>query len=114
MMKGAPEIVLTRCTTYMRNDSSLPIDEGFLGEQKKVYERIAGDGMRVLAFARAIVPAQDPSLYTSDNAPLNNLEFVGQTGLTDPPKDGVPEAITKCRVAGIRVFMGACAQCASV
>jgi Ca2+-transporting ATPase len=29
----------------------------------------------------------------------------GMTGLTDPPKDGVPEAVSKCREAGIRVFM---------
>jgi hypothetical protein len=45
--------------------------------------------------------------YTADGAvlPTTNLDFIGMTGLTDPPKDGVPEAIVKCREAGIRVFM---------
>ena len=41
----------------------------------------------------------------SQALPLHNLDFIGMTALTDPPKDGVPEAINKCREAGIRVFM---------
>ena len=68
---------------------------------------VAGDGMRVLGFARCIIPARPHSAYQEDNAvlPFNNLDFVGMTALTDPPKDGVPEAIIKCREAGVRVFM---------
>jgi sodium/potassium-transporting ATPase subunit alpha len=63
--------------------------------------------MRVLGFARTVIPARPVSEYQADNAvlPLTNLDFIGMTGLTDPPKEGVPEAITKCREAGIRVFM---------
>ena len=63
--------------------------------------------MRVLGFARCIIPARPVSDYQADNAvmPFTNLDFVGMTALTDPPKEGVPEAITKCREAGVRVFM---------
>ena len=68
---------------------------------------LAGDGMRVFGFARAIVPSRSVEQYQEDNAvlPLTNLDFVGMIALTDPPKDGVPEAILKFRSAGVRVHM---------
>ena len=107
MMKGAPEIILTKCVNYVRNNAVVPIDADFSADQQRAYERLAGDGMRVLGFARTVIPARPLAEYQADNAvlPLTNLDFVGMTGLTDPPKEGVPEAITKCREAGIRVFM---------
>ena len=63
--------------------------------------------MRVFGFARAIVPSRPVEQYQEDNAvlPLTNLDFVGMIALTDPPKDGVPEAILKFRSAGVRVHM---------
>ena len=163
MMKGAPEIILTKCVNYVRNNAIVPLDADFSADQQRVYERLAGtlvcsahrsvnslhgtaasrehavsrgrawtwlgdvsatcvcflfcvlvvvtrtagEGMRVLGFARTIVPARPVSEYQADDAvlPLTGLDFIGMTGLTDPPKEGVPEAITKCREAGIRVFM---------
>jgi sodium/potassium-transporting ATPase subunit alpha len=98
---------VVRCVNYLRNDSVVPIDADFSSDQQRVYQRLAGDGMRVLGFARGLVPARPKSEYSADGAvlPITDLDFIGMTGLTDPPKDGVPEAINKCREAGIRVFM---------
>ena len=39
------------------------------------------------------------------NFPLENLCFVGLVSLIDPPRAAVPDAVAKCRTAGIRVIM---------
>ena len=39
------------------------------------------------------------------NFPLEGLCFVGLMSLIDPPRSNVPEAISKCRTAGIKVIM---------
>jgi len=105
LLKGAPEIVLEKCTTFMHHGQVLPIDDRFRMEQKRAYEKMAGEGQRVLAFVRQIIPARDPSEYTQENFVQTGYQFVGMTGLTDPPKPGVPEAILELHEAGVRVFM---------
>ncbi len=36
---------------------------------------------------------------------LQELVFVGLLSLIDPPREGVPEAVAKCKRGGIKVFM---------
>jgi hypothetical protein len=69
-----------RCTNYIRNDDVVPIDADFSGDQQRVYMRLAGDGMRVLGFARGVVPARPVSEYSADNAvlPITGLDFIGE------------------------------------
>lgn len=105
LLKGAPEIVLEKCSSYMAHSETVPIGEGFRKDQKRAYERMASEGMRVLGFVRQIVQAQDPASYSQETFPNSGYQFVGMTGLTDPPKPGVPECILTLRTAGIRVFM---------
>ena len=42
MLKGAPEIILTKCVNYIRNNTVVPIDAEFSLDQQRVYERLAG------------------------------------------------------------------------
>lgn len=39
------------------------------------------------------------------NFPLTGLRFVGLVSLVDPPRAAVPDAVAKCRSAGIKVIM---------
>jgi len=39
------------------------------------------------------------------NFPLVNLRFVGLMSMIDPPRSAVPDAVMKCRSAGIKVIM---------
>merc|ERR1719378_1670608 len=39
------------------------------------------------------------------NFPLKNLRFVGLMSMIDPPRAAVPDAVMKCRSAGIKVIM---------
>lgn len=42
---------------------------------------------------------------TAKNVPLNGMTFIGMLAIMDPPRADVPDAIVKCRKAGIKVFM---------
>ena len=67
-------------------------------------------GERVLGFCDYRL---DPDKYNKDykfdtqnlNFPVDGLRFLGFISLIDPPKPSVPEAVSKCRSAGIQVFM---------
>nr|XP_031531135.1 potassium-transporting ATPase alpha chain 2-like [Vicugna pacos] len=39
------------------------------------------------------------------NFPTSNFCFVGLLSMIDPPRSTVPDAVTKCRSAGIKVIM---------
>ena len=108
LMKGAPEIVMGKCSTYMEYGGTRSIDELFQSRFQRAYRRFAGAGQRVLGCAMAVVPAED----VQDGVPpeilegrVKNLTFMGLVSLMDPPKDGVLEAINACHTAGIKVFM---------
>ena len=104
-VKGAPDVLLARSTTYRDVDgANNPIeDKG----QRALAEndRIAGEGMRVLAVARRDF---DPKTFDPDGdllALVNELEFLALIGIVDPPRKEAKDAIAKCKDAGIRVRM---------
>jgi sodium/potassium-transporting ATPase subunit alpha len=41
----------------------------------------------------------------AENFPLTGLRFVGLMSMIDPPRSAVPDAVAKCRSAGIKVIM---------
>ena len=65
-------------------------------------DEMAQEGMRVLAVARASVPAEFARPETPRDFPF---EFLGLVGLADPLRPTVPAAVQECRAAGIRVIM---------
>ena len=67
-------------------------------------------GERVLGFADLYLSKNSfPEGFQFDvenlNFPMENLRFVGLVSLIDPPRLEVPDAVEKCRNAGIRVVM---------
>ncbi|MEW5298334.1 MAG: hypothetical protein WDW36_001472 [Sanguina aurantia] len=107
MMKGAPEILITKCSSYLRNGQVKEIDAEFSSSMNSAYERCGMMGERVLGFAYRQAPAQEASLYSTEAGapPTEGLTFLGLISLVDPPRDGVGVAVAKCRTAGIRVMM---------
>ncbi|GBN09582.1 hypothetical protein AVEN_216381-1, partial [Araneus ventricosus] len=62
-------------------------------------------------FCDLLLPTSDyPHGYPFDsdeqNFPLNNLRFIGLVAMIDPPRAAVPDAVAKCRSAGIKVKCG--------
>lgn len=111
VMKGAPEIVIKRCTyTVDRKGDSVPIDEQFLKSFEDVYQEYGSNGERVLAFCDLELPAEQyPEDFAFDDLDkqidLVNLRFLGLISMIDPPRPNVYEAVRTCRHAGIRVVM---------
>ena len=105
-MKGAPERILERCTTIVINGKELPMTD----QWKDAYIELGGLGERVLGFCDFILPKDKyPTGYPFDpdeqNFPLGGLRFVGLMSMMDPPRAAVPDAVVKCRSAGIKVIM---------
>ena len=87
-VKGAPEVILARV-----NDAPSDIHS--------ILERMAADGLRLLAFAAQPVAHGDVIGEQANQ----DLHWLGVVGFIDPPREGVLEAVQACQSAGIRVKM---------
>ncbi|XP_068732024.1 sodium/potassium-transporting ATPase subunit alpha-3-like isoform X2 [Montipora capricornis] len=111
VMKGAPERILDRCSTIMINGEVLELDEKMQEAFNTAYLELGGMGERVLGFCQCLLPLEEfPEgfEFVTDeppNFPLENLCFVGLMSMIDPPRAAVPDAVSKCRSAGIKVIM---------
>jgi len=110
VMKGAPERIFDRCSTIYQNNKEIPIDEEIKNKFNKAYMHLGGLGERVLGFCDLRLPKDKfPKGFKFDsdeaNFPLEGLRFVGLMSMIDPPRAAVPDAVAKCRSAGIKVIM---------
>merc|ERR1719497_281172 len=111
VMKGAPERILDRCTNILLHGEEVPLDEGMKEAFNNAYLELGGLGERVLGFCHYYLPAdQFPKGFKFEidepqNFPLEKLTFVGLVSMIDPPRAAVPDAVAKCRSAGIKVIM---------
>ncbi|PIO22818.1 hypothetical protein AB205_0192170, partial [Aquarana catesbeiana] len=110
VMKGAPERILDRCSTIMIGGKEVPLDETMKDSFQTAYMELGGLGERVLGFCHLYLPEDkySPS-YEFDTESMNfqttDLCFVGLLSMIDPPRSTVPDAVSKCRSAGIKVIM---------
>ena len=97
VVKGAPEAVATMCIYERRENGDVYLDD--IARESLLLEasQIASRGMRVLMVATG---PQSSSLDDPDE-----LTFLGFIGIRDPLKEGVPEAIERCKNAGIRTII---------
>ncbi|KAF6263646.1 hypothetical protein COO60DRAFT_1698701 [Scenedesmus sp. NREL 46B-D3] len=107
MMKGAPEIVLTKCSHHLYNKQEKEIDDDFRAAMNAAYERCGFMGERVIGFCYKKIAARSVDSFHEEGQgpPTEGLVFMGLMSLVDPPRPGVLEAVNKCRSAGIRVAM---------
>ncbi|XP_003450710.1 sodium/potassium-transporting ATPase subunit alpha-3b isoform X1 [Oreochromis niloticus] len=110
VMKGAPERILDRCSTIMLQGKEQPMDEEMKEAFQNAYMELGGLGERVLGFCHLLLPEdQYPKGFAFDTDDVNfqtdNLCFVGLMSMIDPPRAAVPDAVGKCRSAGIKVIM---------
>merc|ERR1712130_723396 len=109
-MKGAPERILDICSTIFINGEEKPLDQHWRDRFQRAYEELGGMGERVLGFCDFRLSSNEfPRGFPFDsdevNFPLKNLRFVGLMSMIDPPRAAVPDAVMKCRSAGIKVIM---------
>ncbi|HEU4845862.1 MAG TPA: cation-transporting P-type ATPase [Burkholderiaceae bacterium] len=98
--KGAPESLLPLCQSVLVDGQPQALDAAQRARIVQAQEHMAGQGLRVLAFA----------FRTFDTQPAREqmeqqMVFAGLAGLEDPPRAEVPDAIRKCGMAGIGIIM---------
>ena len=108
VMKGAPERILSKCSTILIDGKDQPLTKAWINGYEEAYAQLGGYGERVLGFCDLRLPADEfPDGYNFDadleNFPLEGLRFVGLMAMIDPPRIAVPDAVNKCRSAGIKV-----------
>jgi sodium/potassium-transporting ATPase subunit alpha len=94
-MKGAPEVALAMSNKILLNNEIVPLEDHHRAEVQKYYERLASRGERVLAFG----------FKEGDGQSEDEFVFVALVGMIDPPRKEIPEAIARCKEAGIKVIM---------
>jgi len=102
-MKGAPEIVLERCSHILENEEEKMLTAAKRKKILEVNEQLASSALRVLAMAYKRLPVKlnDFNEKTVEDC----LVFVGLEGMIDPPRDEAIEANKKCEKAGIKTVM---------
>jgi magnesium-transporting ATPase (P-type) len=106
-VKGSPRELLDHCATALEEGEDIPLSSALRARAMEQNDRMAMQGLRVLAMAYRHLPAEDEGLI--DSMPPGGVErelvFAGLVGMQDPPRDEVPAAVEKCGVAGIRIIM---------
>ena len=101
--KGAPDVVLSLCSSVLIEGEIIPMTEEKATEILSQNKALADKALRVLAVAQKKLSAE-PTEYTSE-ALENDLCFIGLVGMIDPVRPEVKPAIDQCRMAGIRPIM---------
>ncbi|MGO9580341.1 MAG: cation-translocating P-type ATPase [Desulfobaccales bacterium] len=101
-VKGAPERLLLRARKMLTGQG-----EGAMsaGDRQIVHDQaalMAHEALRVLGLAYCRLP-EAPDLESAGADP--ELIWVGLVGMIDPPRPEAPQAVARCRQAGIRVIM---------
>ena len=101
--KGAPDVILDRCVTYLKDGQPVPMTEEYRQQILAGNKAMADKALRVLACAQRIYDAE-PASYEADDLE-HELCFVGLSGMIDPVRPEVKDAITQCKSAGITAIM---------
>ena len=101
--KGAPDMVLDRCTHLLKNGEVVPMTQADRDAILAANKGMADRALRVLACAQRTWEGMPASLEPGDLE--KELCFIGLTGMIDPVRPEVKLAIQECRSAGIRPIM---------
>ena len=98
--KGAPDVVLNRCSQIYERGNVVSLSEGKRRDIRGMVKEMSARSLRVLALAvRISESGQRDKIKESD------LIFVGLAGMKDPIRPEAKEAVEKFRSAGVRTVM---------
>jgi len=110
--KGAPDVVLGRCTHIMVRGQCLPLQPGHVRQIRKAMEKMADEALRTLAIAMRVgnpvqgSVSQGPgSLSPGGVIQEQGLAFLGMVGMRDPARPEAAGAVATFRQAGVETVM---------
>jgi Ca2+-transporting ATPase len=102
-VKGSIEKVLPMCCEIQTSGGTRQLDDTTRKQILAANERMAANALRVLAIANAAYP---DTMGKLDSEKLyGRLNFLGLTGMIDPPREEAKLAVQHCKKAGVRVVM---------
>ena len=101
--KGAPDVIIDRCTHYMKNGEAVPMTDEYRKAIAEANKAMADKALRVLACAMRVWEREPDSFEPEELE--HDLCFVGLTGMIDPVRPEVKAAIDECVGAGVRAVM---------
>lgn len=102
--KGAPDVLLARCTHELVGAEARPLSDARRQEIAGTNEALAREALRTLGVAYGSL-APDFDLDEADASVERELVFAGLIGMIDPPRAEAIDAVMRARGAGIRPMM---------
>ena len=103
--KGAPDVLLGRCTHEMLGEEPVPMSDARRAEILQTTETLAGEALRTLGVAARAIAAEGFEREEIGEHLEQKLIFLGIIGMIDPPRDEAKQAVALARSAGIRPIM---------
>lgn len=103
--KGAPDVLLTRCSQQLVGEETRPLTPARQAEILQINEELAGEALRTLGVAYRSQPADAFEADDVDESLEQDLVFAGLIGMIDPPRPEAKEAVARTKAAGIRPIM---------
>jgi Ca2+-transporting ATPase len=103
--KGAPDVLLTRCSHYLCGNQALPLDDERRAKIRATNEQLAGEALRTLGVAFRSLPPDALQVTHTHEQFEHELVFAGLIGMMDPPREEATAAVANARAAGIRTIM---------
>ena len=102
--KGAPDVLLPRCSHEILGDEARPLTDERREEIRVANERLAGEALRTLGVAFRSLPPDELDGEVDDHIE-RDFVFLGLVGMIDPPRAEVRDAVDLAKGAGIRPMM---------
>ncbi|MGI5991191.1 MAG: cation-translocating P-type ATPase [Methanosarcina sp.] len=103
--KGAPDVLLARCTQELVGDEIKLLTAERRAEILKSNEELAGEALRTLAVAFRTLPKDVMKQEEFDEHVEKDLVFLGLIGMIDPPRLEAKDAVERAMAAGVRPIM---------
>ncbi|HMM88037.1 cation-translocating P-type ATPase [Bradyrhizobium sp.] len=105
LTKGAPDVLLARCSYELAGEEARPLTESRRAEILATNEALAGEALRTLGVAFRSLPKGAAGPNAIDEGVEQDLVFLGLIGMIDPPRQEAKDAVARAKGAGIRPIM---------
>jgi Ca2+-transporting ATPase len=103
--KGAPDVLLTRCTHELVGGESRPLTPARRREIATINDALADRALRTLGVAYRVTAEGTLGGLDCGEEVERDLVFAGLIGMIDPPRNEAREAVARARTAGVRPIM---------
>ncbi|MDX3966312.1 MAG: cation-translocating P-type ATPase [Bradyrhizobium sp.] len=103
--KGAPDILLARCTHELVGRDAVALTDARRVEIMASNDALAQEALRTLGVAFRSLPVDRPDQDSFEEDVERDLVFLGLIGMIDPPRQEAREAVARAQAAGIRPIM---------